>query len=115
MSIFIESGYGPYELAQLNRCRLYHQVFFISDVASANGKQIEDIYRTKERNLSRRSSWQWPQQGEPDRPGWLLWDRALTYLERHGKLRVPLGEWIAKSHQACTFLRRLWQGDRKDK
>ena len=103
MSIFLESGYGPYELTQLNRCRLYHQVFFISDVASANVKQTEDIYRTKERNLSRVSSWQWPTQGEPDRPAWLLWERALTYLENHGKLRVPVGAWLTKSHQAWEW------------
>jgi hypothetical protein len=99
ITIFIESGYRGAELAQLNRCRLFHQVFFISDIASANGKVIDGIYRTQEVNKDRTSNWQWPKQGMPDRPAWRLWERALHYLEQDGKLRVRLGDWSAPSHQ----------------
>jgi len=103
MTIFIESGYGSYELAQLNRCRLYLQVFFISDIASANGRVIDAGYRTKVGNATRLSTWIWPQQGEPDRSAWLLWGRALAHLEHQGKLRVPLGAWIASGHQVWEW------------
>mmetsp|Transcript_7589 Transcript_7589/g.11012 ORF Transcript_7589/g.11012 Transcript_7589/m.11012 type:complete len:473 (+) Transcript_7589:2061-3479(+) len=100
MTIFIESGYrGRADLAQLNRCRLFHQVFFISDIASANGKVIDEVYRSQEANRDRVSTWKWPKQGLPDSAAWRLWGRALQHLEIHGKLRVPLGEWKAPSHQ----------------
>ena len=99
MSIFIAGGYGGSELAQLNRCRLFHQVFFISDIATANGRQIDNKYRRAVQNNERRSKWKWPYQGIPDRTAWRLWDQALTYLEQFGKLRVQLGGWLIDPHQ----------------
>ena len=103
MTIFIESGYGNFELAQLNRCRLFLQVFFISDIASANGREIDDGYRTSTGNASRRSTWKWPQQGMPDSQAWRLWSRALAHLEEYGKLRVPLGAWLNAGHQVWEW------------
>ena len=103
MSIFIASGYGGGELAQLNRCRLFHQVFFISDIATANGQLIDSKYRRRERNNDRRSTWKWPCQGAPDSQAWRLWDQALAHMEQRGKLRVPLGRWIATSHQRWAW------------
>ena len=47
MSIFIKSGYKASELRKINQCRIYHQVFFISDRATADGLKIDDMYRQK--------------------------------------------------------------------
>jgi len=107
MSLFIESGYGGKELAQLNQCRLFHQVFFISDIATANGKQIDGRYRQGVRFLSRRSKWKWPWQGRPGRSSWLVWNRALAHLEDNGKLRVPLGRWLHPTHQQWEWTMHL--------
>jgi len=104
MTMFISSGYKGGDLAQLNRCRVYHQVFFLSDVATADGTRIEDRYRQPERNRERLSQWKWPAQGQPDDKAWELWREALTYFETYGKLRVPLGEWLITPHQ-----RWIWQ------
>ena len=103
MTIFIESGYGNFELAQLYRCRLFLQVFFICDIASANGREIDDGYRTSTGNASCRSTWKWPQQGMPDSQAWRLWSRALAHLEDYGKLRVPLGAWLNAGHQVWEW------------
>ena len=107
MSLFIESGYGASDLAQLNRCRLYHQVFFLSDITSANGKVIDALYRTKQGNPSRKSTWKWPTQGMPDRAAWVLWGRAISHFEHNGKLRLALGEWKTASHQEWAWQMHL--------
>mmetsp|Transcript_16534 Transcript_16534/g.23564 ORF Transcript_16534/g.23564 Transcript_16534/m.23564 type:complete len:1161 (+) Transcript_16534:4649-8131(+) len=61
---------------------------------------IESGYgRRRDHNTTRRSQWKWPRQGLPDRQAWLLWDRALSFLEQNGRLRVTLGAWIHASHQ----------------
>jgi hypothetical protein len=107
MSIFIESGYGHTDLSQLNRCRIFHRVFFISDIATADGKCIDTKYRMNQPNMDRTSQWTWPQQGLPDRQAWKLWDNALTYLEQQGKLRVSLGAWLIPSHQTWAWKSHL--------
>mmetsp|Transcript_21350 Transcript_21350/g.30549 ORF Transcript_21350/g.30549 Transcript_21350/m.30549 type:complete len:1538 (+) Transcript_21350:1841-6454(+) len=103
MTIFIESGYSGKDLAQLNRCRLYVQVFFISDVATADGKYIDEKYRQRIKNPERVSTWKWPAQGIPDRQAWRLWDKALGYIEQDNKLRVPLGKWLRRPHQTWEW------------
>jgi hypothetical protein len=77
----------------------FHQVFFISDIATADGLEIDDAYRGKTPNPDRESQWKWPSQGQPGAEAWRVWNRALQHLEIQGKLRVPQGAWTATAHQ----------------
>ena len=109
MTFFIESGYTKRDLVLLNQCRIYHQLFFLSDIATADGRRIEEIYKTSERNTARQSQWKWPRQGKPAKTTWTLWRNALSYFEQGTMIRETLGEWIAPSHQ-----RWAWQVNLQD-
>lgn len=41
VDMFIRSGYTGDELISLNRCRLARQMLFLSDMATANGREID--------------------------------------------------------------------------
>ena len=99
MTFFLESGYKRRDLEQLNSCRLYHQVFFLSDIVTADGSQIDAKYRDSARKMDRTSTWKWPRQGLPDRSAWRLWNNALRFFEQGNKLRVQMGDWIIAPHQ----------------
>jgi hypothetical protein len=50
------------DLVDINRCRVYLRVFFLSDIMNIQGDTIEDWAITGERSNARRSTWHWPVQ-----------------------------------------------------
>jgi hypothetical protein len=66
------------ELKEIKRCRIYLQVFYISDIASHYGQVIVDWARKVRRNAGRKSSWAWPVQQRPT--SWKAWKLALDHL-----------------------------------
>jgi hypothetical protein len=50
------------DLADINRCRIYLQVFFLSDIVNIQGDTIEEWAITGERTNARRSTWHLPVQ-----------------------------------------------------
>jgi len=107
MTVFVYAKFKPGELRQINQCRLFHQVFLTSDIATADGKKIDPKYYAAARNDDRRSSMNWPVQGEPSRQAWTVWSKALNYLVEKGKLKQPLGVWLRNPHQQWTWLIRV--------
>jgi len=81
----------------INRCRCFLNIIFLSDIASADGRSLDDSmvsgYPTP-----RCSSYDFPLE-QPMRQDWLewsiIWRRALT---TNNRLRVPLGRWLHSSH-----------------
>jgi hypothetical protein len=50
------------ELKEINRCRIYLCVFYISDIASHDEQGIVEWARKGRRDAGRKSSWAWPVQ-----------------------------------------------------
>jgi hypothetical protein len=65
------------DLADINRCRVYLRVFFLSDIVNIQGDAIEEWAITGERINARRSTWHWPVQQKPPRNMWNKWKVAL--------------------------------------
>ena len=99
MTEFIYQGFSKLELDQINQCRLYHQVITVSDIAQADGIQIDAVYLGRSKHQDRLSPLQWPAQGIPSSKAWTQWNRALKYLQNKGKLKQPLGRWLTRPHQ----------------
>ena len=93
---FIESGYIEDKLRRLNLCRIYLQVVFLSDIATGDGKAITEIAWKGNKDSTRRSQYNWPNQGKPSVADWNLWREALgkTFTSRGKTLRQPLGNWL---------------------
>jgi hypothetical protein len=66
------------ELKEINRCRIYLRVFYISDIASHDGQGIAEWARKGRRDAGRKLSWAWPVQQRPT--SWKAWKLALDHL-----------------------------------
>jgi hypothetical protein len=66
------------ELKEINRCRIYLRVFYISDIASHDRQGITDWERKGRRYVGRKSSWAWPAQQRPT--SWKAWKLTLDHL-----------------------------------
>ena len=106
MTIFVYARFKPVELRQINQCRLYHQVYLTSDIATADGTRIDPKFYEPIRNEDRKSTLNWPVQGNPSKKAWAIWRKALDYLVDKGKLKQPLGHWIANPHQQWSWFIR---------
>jgi len=87
----------------LNCCRVFLQVYYLSDIVSANGKRILEEYKEGQRITDRYSRLSWPSRPRLPPSAWLLWKTALLHLESSGILKQPLGRWMAVPHQCWTY------------
>lgn len=94
-----------------NRCWLYLQVFFLSDIVSGNGKMLLlEAYNGKQLP-DWSSKWKWPRQSHPPKSHWKLWDIAVKEVFIKSETRVlrrPLGNWTASSHQRHKFVYNVY-------
>ena len=83
------------ELCSINRCRLFLNVFFLSDIVSGNGRQLLGEARTGQKLHQSQSKWIWPRQTRPPPSDWKLWKVAINEIwignETH-VLAQPLGK-----------------------
>jgi len=94
MQIFIRSGYRHTELGMLNRCCLFSQMTYLSNICNATGTKLEQyLWQTPHR---RESTYIWLAMLKPTQMDWRLWQQALQdslLLGRNLTLPTPLGKW----------------------
>jgi hypothetical protein len=89
------------ELKEINRCRIYLRVFYISDIASRDGQGIADWARKGRHDAGRKSSWAWLVQQRPtSRKAWKL---ALDHLAPDNCVIPQLGDWFEQHHQQSEW------------
>jgi hypothetical protein len=89
------------ELKEINRCRIYIRVFYISDIASHDGQGIAALTRKGRRDVGRKSSWAWPVQQQPTL--WKAWKLALDHLAPDNCVIPQLGDWFEHHHQQSEW------------
>jgi len=99
MDHFLCLKFSPGDMTKLNCCRLYLQVIYLSNIATADGTSIGEEYKVVNQTLLRKSKLRWPRQVCTPPSMWQLWNNALSHFESRGKLVVPLREWQQPSHQ----------------
>jgi hypothetical protein len=102
MDYFVTLKLSLKQLKRLNRCRVYLQVLFLSDISSAARTCILPCYRQGRRDPYRKSLLDWPHHPSPPRQDWVLWSQTLHHLEDRDKLSIQLGNWVAPSHQTWS-------------
>jgi hypothetical protein len=81
----------------LNHYRIYLQAYYVSDLATASGKNLSyHAWEGKPRDNGRTNQFSWPNQGPPSRADWDTGRRFLkhTILSRGLRLKTELGKWI---------------------
>jgi len=103
MHTFIRSGFCNSELCTLNRCRMYLQVFFLSDMCTKTGDWISSKLWTHPTPLP--SNFRWPRTVKPSPQEWATWQWAITQslsLGCNQTLPLPLGPWL-RWHEVNTW------------
>jgi hypothetical protein len=98
MESLIASGrFTNKELKEINYCRIYLQVFFLSDITNIQGNKSTAWAGRGQKKSGRQSTWGWPVQQRPI--ACKAWKAALEYLAPDSDIGDPLGEWKYDHHQ----------------
>jgi hypothetical protein len=104
--------FRPVEIREINKCRLYLQVFFTSYIADNSGRTLESWVMKGKRQSTRKSIWEWPVQQRPT--AWKAWKQAITELfAQDGSMLQTLGAWYVEHHTKQewyldTRAQKLW-------
>jgi hypothetical protein len=97
MDLAMQKNFTAQQLKELNSCQIYMQVFWISDISSANGKHLLPSALKGERNSTRCSTLLWPYSDRPMQ--WSAWMTFIQHVSQGYNLLNPLGPWEQKPHQ----------------
>jgi hypothetical protein len=104
--------FRPADIRDINRCRLYLQVFLTSDIVHNSGKNLEPWVMKGQRQSTRKSIWEWPVQQIPT--AWKAWKQVIMELfAQDVSMLQPLGHWYVE-HQTKQELyldaraREIW-------
>jgi len=67
MTAFFTAGYRDVEIAAINRCRLFLQVYSMADIIAMDGRTVK-LHILQGTKGPRLNNFQWPTQGNPSRP-----------------------------------------------
>jgi hypothetical protein len=102
MESLIASGrFTNKDLKEINYCRIYLQVFYLSDITNIKGNKIAAWAGRGKTQSGRKSTWEWPVQQRPI--AWKAWKSALEYLAPDGDIGDPLGEWKSDHHKIMEW------------
>lgn len=98
MKVVNDSNLNPADKKTCNKCRMFLQVFWLSDITSGNGKFITQHALDGIQNPEQSSNEAiWPLWGNPKTSQWTTWKRVIKTLfcsgSILGKLTIPLGKW----------------------
>jgi hypothetical protein len=94
MEVFANRNFTVKEMKDINRCIMYLQVFYLSDVTEIVGHHIEAWVIKGKRDGTRSSKWEWPIQQQPPAGAWKVWNKAIkeAFTEEED-ITHQLGEW----------------------
>jgi hypothetical protein len=98
METITASGrFRPVDIRDINRCILYLQVFYTSDIADNRSKTLEPWVMKGKRQITRKIIWEWPVQQRPT--AWKSWKQAITeMLAQDSSMFQTLGAWYVEHH-----------------
>jgi hypothetical protein len=101
MDSVLKSGrFKPREVRMLNYCRLFLGATTVSDIATADGKEIDrTMFLWTPSLFASQTKWMQAEQAKPYAASWVLWRRALRmWSDWRGCLHQPLGRWLLAGH-----------------
>jgi hypothetical protein len=89
------------DLKLFNRCLIYLQALWMSDITTADGQEINWYACQGRPNGTQTPYISWPVQGQPNAEAWEVWGRGMQILgkqKRGGAIVVhhSLGEWMTR-------------------
>ena len=101
------SRFSKSQLELLNACRFFLKVTTITDIATLDGRHIED-WAWKVNKPGRTSRLKWSVQPRPPKAAVLLWQKALRdFFGDEIALYSPLGMWQQQNYQRWTYFQNI--------
>jgi len=100
MRLFLQGRVQGPELASLNRCRMYLQAIYVSDICTGDGQVIDPRFWDGREQCQ--MAYRWPRMECPTSNEWNMWHKTLTKalsLGRRDSLAKPLGNWTWRQGQ----------------
>ena len=101
------SKYGKKNLLRINACRLYLQVYSLSDITTGDGARFTNEAWICQRDPLRRTNLLWPRQPRPNGKSRRLWKQAIKLAfprNVNSQFLSPLGYWTDfNSRDLCTW------------
>ena len=106
MEIFHAEGLRPAMIRVLGRCRgALKAIIFLSDISTADGRYLTNFVFNRGGTMAE-SMFKFPLQS-PTKDDWNSWFNFWHQFTSTGdKLKVPLGNWIHKSHRIWKWFYR---------
>jgi hypothetical protein len=105
MEVFADKNFTAKEMKDINRCRMYLQVFYLSDITVIAGHHIEPWLTKGKRDDMRSSKWEWPIHQRPPTAAWKVCNKAIeeAFTEEED-ITHQLGEWYDEGgHQQTEW------------
>ena len=114
----LQSNLSKSKLIQVNTCRLYLQILFLSDIIEPDGKSVHYMYHSGNRPEYPRSIFKWPRQSNPSKVACKTWHTAMKTILKTPKNGIlsphnTLQQWIipySKRH-----MKHEWYHDTRSK
>ena len=98
----------PKEINEVNKCRIYLQIFNVSKIVTGDGKWIRNNIWAGERSTDNyNTAIDWPQWSRPTEEKWKLWRyvlRQVLCVHKEKELDTPLGKWYSSPTGWSWFL-----------
>lgn len=103
MKIARSHQFSAKQLKQINQCRFYFQIMFVSKMCSTAGTQIQEYYYDPSHfpditpTTYSQSKFHWPIQTYPPPASWQTWRKFLALLTKPMmklELKIGLGHWL---------------------
>jgi hypothetical protein len=78
MEKMLSIGLSPAALAMVNRCRMFLQVVYLSDMVDEIGQSVTGSAWKGQRDITRNTPYDWPKQGVLSEAYWNLWRESLA-------------------------------------
>ena len=102
MDIIVAAGLTRAEICSLNRCKGFLGVIFLSDMATADGKYLEQFVLDPQENITK-SKYEFPRE-EPTKTDWTRGTKFwLNYTATGKRLQADLGKWIHPTHRTWRW------------
>ncbi len=95
MRLFLQGRVQGPELASLNRCRMYLQAIYVSDICTGDGQAIDPRFWDGREQCQ--MAYRWPRMECPTSNKWNMWHKTLMKalsLGQRDSLAKPLGNWM---------------------
>ena len=107
MDEVLQSHLTKSKIIQVNACRLYLRIIYLSDIIEPDGKTVHPTYYAGKCPSYPTSKFKWPHQSKPSNAAWKTWHKTIQtilHIPKNGILppHHTLHQWLPTTNNRHT-------------